>query len=83
MATSYEAVLLDDLILSVRQMLNDAGYSVKKTGRIFSINGTEYNVTNRDGDTVSVWSPPFGQQEDGGKEVLAMLSVALNVYRKE
>ncbi len=38
--------------------------TVERTGRIFSFAGVEYLVTFPNGDKVTVWSPPWGEDLD-------------------
>ena len=45
-------------------MKTDDGFTLEKTGNVFSFASTEYRVTYPDGHVGSLWSPPWHELDE-------------------
>ena len=62
-------------------MTTEDGFTLERTGNVFSFASTEYRVTYPDGHVGVLWSPPWHELSEQ-EEDLAALSAAREMYRK-
>jgi hypothetical protein len=53
-------------------MKTDDGFTLERTGNIFSFASTEYRVTYPDGHVGSLWSPPWHELDDDEEDSEAL-----------
>jgi hypothetical protein len=75
----YQKLITHD----INKAFTNAGYSIVKTGNIWSVASTEFIVTKPDGTTTKVWSPPWHEYNDEDEIMFCMLHVALGLVVKE
>lgn len=56
-------------------MTTEDGFTLERTGKIFSFASTEYRVTYPDGHVGVIWSPPWHELDDDEEDSEALKTV--------
>jgi hypothetical protein len=62
-------------------MKTDDGFTLERTGNVFSFASTEYRVTYPDGHVGTLWSPPWHEDDDDVEDAKA-LEAAREMFRQ-